>query len=93
MDSVLSRVEHAEVKIDGIRGNNSRATTIFSTSKHPASTLSNYKSLFSGADDPLGGVSPYLDGDEEKVYGVGSGKRSEVVDGEMKAEVTDLYVR
>lgn len=93
LDSVNSRVLTACTKIDGIRRNKERATTIFSTSKHPAKTVPNHRTLFAGPDDPLAGVSPYNEGEEGVVYGVGGGKRSGVEDVEMRNEVTDLFVR
>tara|TARA_B110000971_G_scaffold217292_1_gene253885 strand:- start:158 stop:1087 length:930 start_codon:yes stop_codon:yes gene_type:complete len=90
---VKSRILAARKKIRSISTNSTRATTIFSTSKHPASqTIPNYNMLFSSSD-PLKGVSPYLDADPETLYTPADPNMSDLNNNELTRDLTDLFTR
>ncbi|GMH91454.1 hypothetical protein TL16_g12065 [Triparma laevis f. inornata] len=92
--SMSSRVTTARSKISNISLNRTRATTIFSTAKHPASSPPpNQQHIFKSSNDVLAGIQAFPDAEEEVEYVTMDPQASALSHPEQLQELNGLYQR
>ena len=94
VNSVKERSITAREKITRISNNQARATTIFSTSKHPCTKPPpNHRTLFEFSNDPLSGDAPYAPPDPEIEYVTSDPATSTLNNANDVSEMNNLFTR
>ena len=89
-----NRVTSARAKINAIAQNRTRATTIFSTAKHPASKPPPpHGTIFKSSNDPLAGISAFPEPDPEVEYVTMDPQASALSHPDQQQELNGLYQR
>eukprot|EP00519_Triparma_laevis_P001869 CAMPEP_0182516964 /NCGR_PEP_ID=MMETSP1321-20130603/41332_1 /TAXON_ID=91990 /ORGANISM="Bolidomonas sp., Strain RCC1657" /LENGTH=292 /DNA_ID=CAMNT_0024724637 /DNA_START=118 /DNA_END=993 /DNA_ORIENTATION=- len=92
--SMSNRVTSARAKINAIAQNRTRATTIFSTAKHPASKPPPpHGTIFKSSNDPLAGISAFPEPDPEVEYVTMDPQASALSHPDQQQELNGLYQR